>query len=56
MHNKLYLCLNAGVLPLQNVIEGTPLSIDVVNIQPRWRKGKSLALQDTLTFSVHLPV
>lgn len=50
----MYLCLNAGIFSLEDVIEGTPLPVNIVHVQPRWREGKPLSLQNALAFFVDL--
>lgn len=46
--------LDGCVLAAHDVIEGTPLPIHIVTVQPVGRELEPLALQDALTLFVHL--
>ena len=49
-----HLLLNGRVLPPHDVIEGPPLTLDVVNVKPRRRELEPLFFQQTLTIAVEL--
>lgn len=48
------LLLNGRVLPTHDVIEGPPLTLDVVNVKPRRWELEPLFFQQTLTIAVEL--
>ena len=49
-----YLGLYRVVLALDDVVEGAPLALDVVAVQPVGRELEALSLQDLLALLVHL--
>lgn len=49
-----HLLLNGRVLPPHDVIEGPPLSLDVVDVQPGRRELEPLLLQQALAIAVEL--
>lgn len=57
LHLKVgHLLLDGRVFALHDVTERTPLTFDVVDVEPRWRELESLLLQQTLAVSEQLPV
>ena len=46
--------LDSCVLPLHDLIEGSPLSFHIVNIHPSGRELEPLTIQDLLTSSEYL--
>lgn len=49
-----YLLLDGIVLPLDDLVEGAPFALDVVDMQPVGGKLKSLPFQYSLAFFVQL--
>jgi hypothetical protein len=49
-----YLSLDGRILALDNLIESSPFTLNVINMQPTARELEPLSLQYALTFSVHL--
>lgn len=49
-----HLLLNGRVLPAHDVVEGPPLTLNVVNVKPRRWELEPLFFQQTLTITVEL--
>lgn len=49
-----HLLLDGRVLALHDVAESTPLALDVVDVQPRWRELEALLLEKPLTVAEKL--